>query len=45
MTIFKEVKTGFNNFVRKLSGKKSWMVDTDYKQGDIVVGLNTQAPK
>ena len=36
MTIFKEVKTGFNKFVRKLSGKKSWMVDTDYKQGDIV---------
>ena len=36
MTIFKEVKIGFNNLIRRLSSKKSWMVDTDYKQGDVV---------
>lgn len=36
MTIFKEVKIGFNNLVRKFSGKKHWMIDTDYKKGDVV---------
>lgn len=36
MTIFKEVKIGFNNLVRRMAGKRSWMIDTEYKQGDVV---------
>ena len=36
MTIFKEVKLGFNNLIRRMSRKNSWMIDTNYNKGDVV---------
>ena len=36
MTIFKEVKTGFNNFVYKLFRNQEWQPYTEYNVGDVV---------